>query len=709
MGWLAIIIIAFANSVTGWAILRRWTTDNDLPTQLFTAIALGTAVNGYATFILAELGSFRWETVGGIWLLIVVTASYLTRAKHNQAKRAFNLHPSTLILFFWLLFAAVLFFRPHQFVRGGADAGVYVNLAVNIAETGSITIHDPIMATLDPALYHNLLRPLPDQPAPYYRFPAIFYDGDGSGTLTPQFYHLHPVWQAVAALIGGVHGVLLLNGLWALLGTLAVYFTMRELFGETAALLTLAALTLNALQVWFARYPTTEPLTQFYVWTGIWAFSKATKRSSRPPFAFLSALCFGSAMLTRIDMFFFAALPLGLVVYQMVTRTRPPIRHLSFSLPFSIVAAHSFIHGYVLSRPYFLDTFAAVYLRLVRNWELPVLVAGIGLVAVVVFGRLRHHRWIKRYGTLLIILPLLTLALYAQFIRPYADPLFYNERISEAVTPVMDHVNFIRLGWYLSPLGVWLGILGTCWLIWRVGRTADQQLGKLLFLSIGLLFTVLYIWKLQANHHQIYAMRRYVPVTLPFLIGCGACLIRQIGTSVRGELYERPLRHVYHLRTLCMAAVALLWLAGFAWLARGFVTQVDDAGSYEAIAQMTGQLDAHNIVLFNDPPAFGQGDMLGTTLYFMHGIDLFVVHDTAAIDKQAFENQLKRWQEDGRTLYWITPTGNSTPFPLADWQLANNQPYSVQFDFLEPDYFEKPTEIWTMQWQGIIEEVTIAP
>lgn len=87
----------------------------------------------------------------------------------------------------------------------------------------------------------------------------------------PQFYHLHPVWQAVAFGLGGVHAALLLTGLWSLLGSLAVYLTVRQIAGWEAAALALAGLSLNAVQQWFARYPTTEPLTQFLLWTGLWS------------------------------------------------------------------------------------------------------------------------------------------------------------------------------------------------------------------------------------------------------------------------------------------------------------------------------------------------------------------------------------------------------------------------------------------------------
>ena len=45
-----------------------------------------------------------------------------------------------------LFLSGWLFMRPHEFVTGGADAGVYVSLCANIANTGSLLIREPMLA-----------------------------------------------------------------------------------------------------------------------------------------------------------------------------------------------------------------------------------------------------------------------------------------------------------------------------------------------------------------------------------------------------------------------------------------------------------------------------------------------------------------------------------------------------------------------------------
>ena len=107
-----------------------------------------------------------------------------------------------------------LMLRPHQFITGAADAGVYVNLGANIAKMGSIVIHDDVLADMDPTLQQAFLRPIDNPIANSYVFPAFFVMNGGTGEIVPQFYPLHPVWQAVVYDFGGVSAELLLPGLW---------------------------------------------------------------------------------------------------------------------------------------------------------------------------------------------------------------------------------------------------------------------------------------------------------------------------------------------------------------------------------------------------------------------------------------------------------------------------------------------------------------
>ena len=298
--WSAVLLLPVAGVVPGWLVVRQFVRGRPTLPLAFAALALGLAATGWLALVLAEFGIYSFGRLAVAWLVLVAAllALDLWRGRTGRAPTDLAADDSPPPLFprlprwvepafllAWVLAAAWLFFRPHEYVLGAADAGVYVSIGASIAREGSIVIRDETLAGLDETLYPALLRPQPDNPAAaYYLFPGFYVDGEPAGEITPQFYPLHPVWQAVAyslvaasqaatpaATPDAIRAALLLNGLWATLGSLAVYLTVRQFAGWETAALALVALSLTALQVWFARYPTTEVLTQYLLWTGLCA------------------------------------------------------------------------------------------------------------------------------------------------------------------------------------------------------------------------------------------------------------------------------------------------------------------------------------------------------------------------------------------------------------------------------------------------------
>ena len=141
---------------------------------LFAALALGVLMLGWPALLLAELGYFSITTLGMFWAAVVLSlGGWLWRKRRHRGPApnvAWQVNRWEIAaLGLWALVATWLYFRPHEFVLGGADAGVYVNLGANIARTGGILIHDPTLAALDSNLYPALLRPLPPgEVTPYY-------------------------------------------------------------------------------------------------------------------------------------------------------------------------------------------------------------------------------------------------------------------------------------------------------------------------------------------------------------------------------------------------------------------------------------------------------------------------------------------------------------------------------------------------------------
>jgi hypothetical protein len=655
---------------------------------LFAGLILFIGILGWFALLLAEIGWFGPVPLilcGAVILLSLAYLFYRARSRLLLIERANRLE--LLVLGGWLIAAGWLFFRPHEAVQGGADAGVYVNLAANIAQTGKIVYDDAFIEELSPAHYPTFMRERPPQDGTqYYLFPGFNLDDDIPGRVIPDFYPLHPVWQAVGYALGGIGATLRLTGLWALLGALALYMTLRQASSWPGALVGLAAISLCALQVWFARYPVAETLTQFLLWSSLWA-TGAWLSGRRPAglWAFLAALTLGELFLVRIDTLFLLAIPAGIGLWMIFGRGKNlrPSRAWYFGL-LLVLIVHALLHAALISTPY-AERLINFALRTLDQTGLAIpliLALLLALVVGVIYIYYRErleHAWTKHRHTLLWAATSLVifLALFGWFVRPVIGQVrTYPDWYGGGTIFVYDHENLVRLDWYLSPLGVWLGVAGICLLLWKVNRKTIAVLG------VGLFFSLLYLWRMQNNPVQIYAMRRYVPVVMPFFIFAGAFCLGWLGQRQKTWL------------KVGSGLLALLWLAGFAWSALGFISQVDYPGLTGDFQALDAQLAENAILLFNDQSAVSVGDIIGTPLHYQYSHDVLTLRDPAGIPADELQTLLRSWQESGREVYWI-----GDPAFLQEQGLAYT--YSqilIPAVFLETPYDRKPSGLVESYW-----------
>jgi hypothetical protein len=272
------------------------------------------------------------------------------------------------------------------------------------------------------------------------------------------------------------------------------------------------------------------------------------------------------------------------------------------------------------------------------------------------------------------------LMLYGYFIRPYGGGgegwyFWYSEQV---VPAGMDAQNLLRLGWYLSPLGIGLATAGVCLMLWEL----DIRRGVIL--AAGLLFSLLYLWRLQANPAQIYAMRRYVPVVLPFAILAAAYAL---GWLLRRR---RP------WATLAVVVLVVFWLAGLAWSGQGFARQVDYQGLVKQLEGLSGQLPGHSVLLFDDQDPVSLGDRIGTPLRFLHGHDAYTLRDPQALDETLFKQTIDGWQADGRAVFWVGEAAGAQALGL-----TTGLPIEANLDFnlMEHAYDHKPSVVYAAGWK----------
>jgi hypothetical protein len=167
---------------------------------------------------------------------------------------------------------------PAEYIVGGKDPGVYVNAGIQIAQRGSLIAVDETARSV-PAESRSVFFPQ-YVGQPYYspRFMGFFLLDPAAGTVVDQFPHLYPTAIAIGYSVEGLTGARDVGLIAAALGVLALYFLGTRLAGPSAGAAAAGLLAINVIEVWYARYPNSEMLTQALGLTGLLAVARARGR-----------------------------------------------------------------------------------------------------------------------------------------------------------------------------------------------------------------------------------------------------------------------------------------------------------------------------------------------------------------------------------------------------------------------------------------------
>lgn len=552
--------------------------------RLFLPVAISVLVSSWVGLGLAEAGMFS------LWLLAALVALlsaviWLVRRGHLVPWPLWPPPRDRYAVAFVVAFAIALFLvaRPAEYVLGNYDAGVYVNIGINLAQTGAITIHDPLVAALpaDPSrqFFWDLVNPF--MLYKQVRLPGFFVADAGAGRVMPQFLHLYPVWLAIFDAGLGFRLGLYATPLIGLLGSIAAFFLAKELFGRRVALLAFFLLVISVPQFWFARYPVSEGFCQFLILTGLYGMARFVRGREDPfatAFALLAGVALGALLLTRGDMILFWA-PLGLYfLYVLFSRTWRR-EHWAFFGAFGLLQVQALAHMIVFAPDYIYFQYTHALRTRNINWLLGgydsiptvdeflsdpryrlvlggALGAGVVLLGVadrlVQWGRRRiaasafYRAWVgtpreARVGSWVrwgLALAVVFLFAYAYLVWPQVKSVLAY--IGDE-TPLDRSANLVKVGWYVSPVGLMLAVLGVVVVLRR-----KLTIAHLFFLGASLLFAYVYVEELYSNPHYIYTMRRYVPLVIPALMILAALALtwlweRDAAPNLQEGANSRPL------------------------------------------------------------------------------------------------------------------------------------------------------------------------
>ena len=645
---LAGLCIFFVPGLTLLALLRA--PDREalaLDEKLFLMVAASVCAASWVALVLAEAGRFSLRTAGLLLFALSLLALLLGR---RRLIRPFGGRGRWRSLLPALCLLAVAFFfqaRPGEYLMGGRDPGTYIAAMALIGRTGGIAYVDPVVKSVPPEDVELFFLNPENVDYAWRRFMGFPLERPETARVVPEFFHLFPAFGAYLFQSMGVKGALAASCVFGILGTLSVFFAWRRLFGPAPALLAGLLLAVNVLQVWFARYPASEPMSQFLLFFGLWAFLLWEERDSTV-FGALSGIAFGLSFLVRIDNGLLAV-PLG--VYVLVRRLQGdlPWRHWrAVAVPLLLLAGHALFHAIFWSRKYLLNVLQRPY------WNQPAWVWLVGTAAVILILLLAHRLekrallWAETHGPFLQRFAMgvvALLALYAYLLRPLLsawagadgnDPAgvashpYWLQRMGFRRLAAHDAQSLVRLGWFVTPLGIGLGVLGL------MGVFRHWQRRFLLPVTVALAFAFFYLYKIRIYNDYFFAMRRFVPVVLPMLIGFAALMLCRL--AARGRWARAS------------AGVLTLVLGGL--FLRDSVPLLfyrDWKNAVRFVADVSRRFSPDDVIIFEQPESI---HLLALPLWAVHGENVIELARFNP-DPVKLQHLVKAWRTRYRNIYFV--------------------------------------------------------
>jgi len=473
-----------------------------------SAVALGLAVAGLLhplTFLVAVP-------------LTVVVARRGTRPFAEEARRAAGGGGLVVAVGIGVVVASMLsagwFSGEHLLTN--RDPGVYLSTSRWVADEGTLVVDGATGG--------------------FARAPGVtaaglgFYElGDGS-RLSPQFLHLLPVWGAVAAWVGGNAALLRINAVMIGLALLMFWLFASTFLRPWWAVVALAGVAVSLVTVHFARDLYSEPLAMVGIFGGLWMLMVA-RRLLRPWPSFLAGALFGVATMARIDGWLVV---IGLLMVLFATwweadrqGAGPVIRHVQHALlGLAVAGGIGLADAALRSLPY-------VAGRKMVVAPMFVVVIGVGLGGI---GALRlgdrlagSVSAVRRRATvvgaavaLLVVVGAIGLGLvrpavsesHASVVNPVVVQVQQAEGIPIDGTRTYAELTMIWLSWYLGVGGLALAVGGAAWFLWEHVRGRRGGPGWAFLLAFGFV-TVVYLWRPSISPDHLWAMRRFLPITLP--------------------------------------------------------------------------------------------------------------------------------------------------------------------------------------------------
>ena len=664
---LKLISIPFIMFIPGF-LLYNLSVKDKLPIDFFEIVFIKTLasllISGWIGLILAELGCFSLKNlIIGLLIFSSICTILILKFKRNLSFKNLikpKINYKSIMLIIILLAAIKFFFLPGENITINQDDVVIVNHGVNIVNTGSIFGHDPI---LNEVKHKNLFY---DFQQKKHQFPGFgFCFNPTTKRITFHYLDFYPVLLAIFYLLLGVEYFLYLTPLLALFAVISVYITAKHMFSWEVGILSSLFLTLNFTQIWFARYPCAEIITQLLIFSGLFIIILLLKYK-KPFFAFFSAFIFSTLMLVRLDSLFTAwSFVIIVILLQLTGKFKNKIISvLSFS--YFIFYCWALIHNYIFDKLYVLiPSKFLLFTKLVFGAEFQKLhlisyIFFYGFPALLLVGAtltIWHSKIIPKllqyipdfeWKKIRYILPfLIAIPFIILYINryPYSDGLIGRKQ------------TLLIIQSFLTPVGLLLSIIGLIIIMHNNLLNAnllkyEKSLSILCLIIISLPHVIFYIFLSLYNQPVFpWGFRRYIPIVFPFFIICLSYILIKIYKYQFNNVSKRSIRlksivpKIFSLGLVSFLFISML----FQNLGSGILTHREFEGLIEDTKLFSSYFDRKSIILFY-PISYLTGISVPLKYIFNRNTILLPKLET----NDDFFKQISLWKSKNRRVYIVS-------------------------------------------------------
>jgi hypothetical protein len=396
---------------------------------------------------------------------------------------------------------------------------------------------------------------------------AGFYGARGDDGIDAQFAHLTPVIIGVAARVGGDIFLFVTNAMLGGIGLAVVFAAAATLMPARWAFVAMSGLAACFPFVYFSRDVYSEPATMILLFGAFFVWELATVRP-HAPLGLVAGSLVGASCAARIDGFI-SVIP-ATAVFSLYIAGRgapgeqgPPLRRVGIAalVAMAVVAALGWFDVRYFSTGYYDDALRPRLGSLLGG-------AVVAALAVVLASRLvwrNNGTRLTPVATGALALATVTAgaaALYARFIRPGASGVeavvAAGAQSRQEASSVVSNQTMEWLDWYLGPVVLALGIAGLIAMVWK-GLQSLGPRSSLLFSALVATTTIVYLHNPNISLDQVWAMRRFLPLTLPGLLVAAACVLAALLHRYRGPRWLPTTAWVAGALVFVLPAALVTW------------------------------------------------------------------------------------------------------------------------------------------------------